>query len=226
MQVLDAHNLYVETAAELGLVGLVLLLVAFAVPLGAARELRRLPLGAPALSVWIAFLFHAGVDWDWEMPAVTATALIVAAAPLSALRSPRSESGPRLRLGGLGLALLLALLALAFLPGNLEIATARSANDRGHFAAAARHAQRAARFAPWSSQPPFQRALALVALGRRAEAATSASKALSYSPNDWRLWALLARVTRGSEQQHALARLRTLNPLAPNPRTLSLQDLG
>jgi hypothetical protein len=226
MHVLDAHDLYVQTAAELGLVGLVLLLVAFAVPLSAARELRRLPLGAPALSVWIAFLFHAGVDWDWQMPAVTLTALIVAAAPLSALRPPPSESNSRLRLGGLGLALLLALLALAFLPGNLELAKAQNANQRGHHAAAANYARRAARLAPWSSQPPFQRALAFAALGHNAEAAASARKALSHSPNEWQLWALLARVTQGSEQQHALARLRTLNPLAPSPRTLSLQDLG
>jgi len=225
-QVLDAHNLYVETAAELGLVGLALLLVAFAAPLSAARELRRLPLGAAALSVWIAFLFHAGVDWDWEMPAVTLTALIVAAAPLSALRSDRPDTGSRLRLGALGLALLLALLALAFLPGNLELAKAQNANQRGHHAAAANYARRAARFAPWSSQPPFQRALAFAALGRNAEAAANARKALSHSPNEWQLWALLARVTRGSEQQHALTRLRTLNPFAPNPRKLSLQDLG
>ena len=64
----DAHSLYLETAAELGLVG----------PRRARRALRRgdrrrrararLPAATAALAAWAV---HAGLDWDWEMPALT-----------------------------------------------------------------------------------------------------------------------------------------------------------
>lgn len=71
----DAHSLYLETLAELGLVGLALLVLALGPPLvGAFR-------GASAAAVggYVAFLVHAGVDWDWEMPAVTVAGLLCGA---------------------------------------------------------------------------------------------------------------------------------------------------
>jgi O-antigen ligase len=80
----DAHSLYIETPAELGIVGLLALaLFLGGVVWGAARAHARDPLLAiglvAALSVW---LVHAGLDWLWEMPAVTLPALLVAAALL------------------------------------------------------------------------------------------------------------------------------------------------
>jgi hypothetical protein len=69
----DGHSLYLETLSELGVVGLVLLLVALLTPLVFA--LRRL--GGPERHAYGAFFaggtmlaLHAGVDWDWEMPAL------------------------------------------------------------------------------------------------------------------------------------------------------------
>ena len=80
----DAHSLYLETAAELGLVGLVLLALLLAgVVAGAAAALRRerdLMVGpVAALSV---FAVHAALDWDWEMPAVALPAIVLAGAVL------------------------------------------------------------------------------------------------------------------------------------------------
>ena len=80
----DAHSLYLETAAELGLVGLLLLaLLLGGVAAGAAAALRRereLVTGSvAALSV---FAVHAALDWDWEMPAVALPAIVVAGAVL------------------------------------------------------------------------------------------------------------------------------------------------
>ena len=83
---LDAHSLYIETLAELGLVGF-LLLAAF-VAVVAAGVMRRLrddpddPLPPMAVAALAALAFHAGLDWDWEMPAATLPALILAAAAL------------------------------------------------------------------------------------------------------------------------------------------------
>jgi O-antigen ligase len=70
----DAHSLYLETPAELGIVGLVLLAALIgAVGIAAARA--RAPAAAAALAVWA---LHAAVDWDWEMPALTLVAIVLA----------------------------------------------------------------------------------------------------------------------------------------------------
>jgi hypothetical protein len=78
----DAHSLYLETAAELGLLGLLLLFVFMAGVAAAAVRLYRLDAGAAAgpAAALAAWALHAGLDWDWEMPAVTVPALILAAA--------------------------------------------------------------------------------------------------------------------------------------------------
>jgi hypothetical protein len=72
----DAHSLYIETAAELGVVGL-LALVAFGA--GIVSMARRSPAAAGAIAALAAFAIHAGLDWDWEMPALTLVALTLAA---------------------------------------------------------------------------------------------------------------------------------------------------
>jgi hypothetical protein len=80
----DAHSLYVETLAELGLVGLALLGLFVAAVAGGLRRAWRAvpeePLVAAAAAVLGAFAVHAGLDWDWEVPAVSLPALLLAAA--------------------------------------------------------------------------------------------------------------------------------------------------
>lgn len=83
----DAHHLYLETVAELGLVGLALLVVALGAPLvAAARARNRRPVAAAA-AAYIAFLVHAGLDWDWEMPVTTFAGLACGATLLVAARA-------------------------------------------------------------------------------------------------------------------------------------------
>jgi O-antigen ligase len=76
----DAHSLPIQTLAELGLVGLALL-AAFLAGLGlVARDAMRAAAGPAAglLAGLVAYLAHAPLDWDWEMPAVTLIALVLA----------------------------------------------------------------------------------------------------------------------------------------------------
>ena len=76
----DAHSFLLQTGAELGLVGVVLLLVVVGAALVAAFRAWRHP-AVPALAaVFAAFLVHAASDRDWEVPAVACFALCVAAA--------------------------------------------------------------------------------------------------------------------------------------------------
>jgi len=76
----DAHSLYLETLAELGLVGLGLLLTFLAgVAVSARRAWRRDPaLAAGPVAVLCAWAVHAGLDWDWEMPALALVFVLLA----------------------------------------------------------------------------------------------------------------------------------------------------
>jgi O-Antigen ligase len=83
----DAHSLYLETAAELGVVGLALLLCALAAPVVAAVSARdRAGVVGTAAAAYSVFLVHAGLDWDWEMPVTTVAGLACGAALLAAPR--------------------------------------------------------------------------------------------------------------------------------------------
>lgn len=92
----DAHSLPVETLAELGAVGLLLLLIfAGAIAVGAVDARRRTAAAAGPAAVSLVWAVHACVDWDWEMPAVTIPAL-TAMGLLLALAEPE-EAGRRER---------------------------------------------------------------------------------------------------------------------------------
>lgn len=69
----DAHSLYLETAAELGLLGLAALGLLLAGAVAGAR--RAGPGAAVAAAALAAFAVQAGIDWLWEMPAVSLPAL-------------------------------------------------------------------------------------------------------------------------------------------------------
>ncbi|MGH3133804.1 MAG: O-antigen ligase family protein [Gaiellaceae bacterium] len=87
----DAHSLYVETLAELGPAGLVLLLAALGIPILAARVGRNHAMTGTGASAYTAYLVHAGLDWDWEMPAVTLAGLLCGVALLAAGRQRPDE---------------------------------------------------------------------------------------------------------------------------------------
>jgi hypothetical protein len=89
----DAHSLYLETAAELGLAGLAALALLFGGVAAAARRAGP-ALAAPtaALGAWA---LHAGVDWDWEMPALTLVAVVLAGLVLATSPGPAAAPGGR-----------------------------------------------------------------------------------------------------------------------------------
>jgi hypothetical protein len=118
--VLDAHSLYLETLAELGIVGLIVLLVFLALPLVHAN--LRSGNGSIAAGAYVVFLVHAGLDWDWEMPAVVLAGLCCGAAALLAGEEPPRPARVRARV-------VVVLLAVALGAGS--IAGARSSSEPG-----------------------------------------------------------------------------------------------
>jgi len=82
----DAHNLYLESLAELGPLGLLLVLGILLPPLAALAAVRSDPEIAVAGGAYVAFLVHVGLDWDWEMPATVLAGLACGAALIAATR--------------------------------------------------------------------------------------------------------------------------------------------
>jgi hypothetical protein len=95
----DAHSLELETFAELGLVGVALLaalLVAVAIAAAAAHRIDPALAAGPAAAL-TAWAFHSAIDWDWEMPALTLVAVVLAGVLLAraAPTAPRRSAAPR-----------------------------------------------------------------------------------------------------------------------------------
>jgi O-antigen ligase len=110
---LDAHSLYLEMLAELGPLGLVLLAAFLLYPLRAVVTNRRTPYVPVAAAAYVAFLVHAGLDWDWELPVVVVAALSCAAALASATIPGPSRLRTWERAAVLGAALVLGAFAIA-----------------------------------------------------------------------------------------------------------------
>jgi hypothetical protein len=87
---LEVHSLPLEVAAELGIVGLLgLCLVLGSVGVAARRALRLHPALAPGAcagaTVWC---LHAAIDWDWQVPAVTLPAVVMAGLLIALSETP------------------------------------------------------------------------------------------------------------------------------------------
>jgi hypothetical protein len=196
----EAHSLYLETLAELGPLGLALLLAALAVPLAAAARIRE-PALAAAL---VAYDVGAAVDFHWELAGVTVPVVLLGAtAVVHASKGgrdvPRAVTVPIF--GALAAA---ALLAYA---GAARLASAQDALRGGDRIGAVSEARSALRFAPFSSA-------AWGVIGDAESSPAAYRRALELDPNDWSLWARLASVSKGEPRRLALREAARLNPLA------------
>jgi hypothetical protein len=224
--VVDAHSLYLESLAELGWPGAILVAVALgALLLAGLRTALRAADGpargaaAGCAAAFAVFCLTAGVDWMWESTGVTVMALalgtLAAAGPAVAtdrLRWP-------LRVGAAALAALVVLVQLPALVAGLQVRTSQESAGRGRLADAVVQASSAARTEPWGAAGQLQLALALERIGRLGEAAAAARRAVANEPANWELWLVAGRIDaergRIGPALKAVARSRTLNPRSP-----------
>jgi hypothetical protein len=227
----DAHSLFLETLAELGIAGF-LLIVSFVVVVGVTGFRRRVDAGTRltvgvALAAFAAGLVSAAVDWTWELPAAFAPVVVLAAVlagPPTAPRPNRTSPGRTRSRFGLGIATLLigwaALIACAIaLVTEVKLGDSRAATRKGDLERAATEAKAARAVQPWAAAPRLQLALVEELEGDLGAALRATGEALERSPEDWRLWLVEARLRTKSGDvraaRRALARARALNPRSP-----------
>jgi hypothetical protein len=217
----DAHNLYLETLAELGPVGLALLLGTLALPLLALPSARRFAYAPAAVGAFAAYLVHAGIDWDWEVPAVTVPAIFCAAVLLARSRpdEPPWLTGRR-RAVTLALLAPLAVVALVGHVGNRAASASIAATEAGDPARGLAEAKRAITWAPWSEEAWQLKGEAELELGDQNAARRSLERGLRRNPDSWSAWFDLAVASRGRERGRALDRATALNPLSPEVEQL------
>jgi hypothetical protein len=199
----EAHSVYLETLAELGPLGLALLLAALAVPLAAAVRARE-PALAAAL---VGYDVGAAVDFHWELPGVTVPMLLVAAAACVRASPPQAPARRTVMVPVSAVVTACALLAYA---GAARLAGAEDALRVGDQARAAADARAALRVAPFSAD-------AWGVIGDAEGSATAYRRAIALDRNDWSLWLRLANVSKGEPRRLALREAARLNPLASGP---------
>jgi hypothetical protein len=211
----DAHNLYLETLAELGLVALLVLAATLALPFVALRRARRVRFAAASAGAYGAFVVHAGVDWHWEVPGVTVPALLCAVALLAWEHGRPTPLASRERRIAAALLVPVTAVALVAHVGNRAMAASEDATAAGSTAEGAAEAQRAQSWAPWSHRP--HQLLGEARLARREDdaARTSLRRALALDRRDWSIWYDLALVQEGAARERALSEALRLNPLSP-----------
>jgi O-antigen ligase len=228
----DTHNIWLQNMAELGVPGLLLIVLVTASVLGVGLSVRRrvggnVSAGAATacLAAFAVYLVHASVDWMWQSTAVTVLAL----AAMAVLAARLSSRPVRLPIVGRAGCVLVALAAGAIqLPGILSTTAIRhsqAAERAGQLGLAYAWAQDAVGAGGWSASAYEQRGLVLESAGHLPQAAADLRRAISLEPQSYEHWLVLARVeTERGDLRVAVAaydRARALRPMAAVFRPLA-----
>jgi hypothetical protein len=235
------HSLELQTLAELGLVG-ALLLLAFlgAVALGlfrTGRGARGRPgacaVGVAAGGAFASWLVQTSVDWMHLIPGLTAIALAAAVALLTRPEQ-RAAIGGRARIAGIVTAAAIALVgAVTIAPQLLSLHDQQSAEKAlgsGAPRAAISDASRALDYDPRSVQALVLRAAGFARVDAFASALADLERSLAVEPRNWVTWALLGDLlTRRGERLRAHAAYEqalTLDPFDPTLQSTVATSAG
>jgi hypothetical protein len=225
--VINAHSLYLQAMAELGLPGLLLLLVVVGATIVGlavrARGSQRSLYGA-LLAAGVAWALHAGVDWDWEMPVVTLGFFAAAGLALSPRRRGRAGEG---WVPGHNTRLVLALLCLAtvVLPVSIigsqsNLGSAESALNSSNCAAASPAALSSIGWLDFRPEPYEIVGFCDLKRGEPRLGITAMRQAVSRDPGNWETYYALAiaQASAGVDPRASVERALRMNPLEPLTR--------
>jgi hypothetical protein len=216
----DGHSLLLEALGELGLVGAGLLIAAIgALAWGAIRALRSpaRPAAALGLAVLAAWVLHACMDWDWEMPALTLPALAIVALVANARGTwstgARSAGWVPRSIAVAALACL-ALVGVGLALSQHDVDTAVAAVHANRCPDAVRAADAAMRVGDQRPEPHQVLAICAVHDGDTAAATREIQRAIALDPGDWRLVYDLAviRALDGRDPRPTMRQARRMNP--------------
>jgi hypothetical protein len=223
LYVTDAHSLYLQSLAELGVVGFALILVVvLAILVGLAARIRGpdRPLYAALFATALAWAVHQALDWDWQMPAVTLGLFILAGV---ALARPRDGRPGRSGLPANRSLVAFGWLVLAVAPLLAGISYARlqrSGRDlrRGDCVAAKRQALSSMSLSAKRPQSYVIIGVCDLEQGFAQAAVPAMSKAASLEPNSWeqQYWLAVAQAGAGVDPGPAIRRALVLNPFEPD----------
>jgi hypothetical protein len=215
----EGHSIYLETLGELGLVGASLIVVVLALlvmPFVASLRRGQRPLQAAALAIASAWLVHAGIDWDWELPALTVWLFAFGGCALAA--SPT-------RLGvGLPSTLMRVIAAsacvlIAVTPATIAVSQSRldssvAALLRGDCRTAQALATEASSLLPPRAEPYEILAYCQSRSGQHLSAIAMMKRAIERDPHNWELLygSALVRAAAGEDPRSALRTALLLNP--------------
>ncbi|MGA9314316.1 MAG: O-antigen ligase family protein [Solirubrobacteraceae bacterium] len=231
--VINAHSLYLQAMAELGVPGLLLLLVLVgATILGLALRVRgrQRTLYGALLAAAVVWVLHAGVDWDWEMPVVTIGFFAVAGLALSARGRVGSGWVP-----GHNTRLVLALLCLAtvalpvsIIGSQTRLGQAEHALYASDCAAATPAALSSIGWLDMRPEPYEIVGFCDIQRGQPRLALTAMRKARSNDPGSWETYYALAiaQASAGIDPRANTEQALRMNPLEPLTREAAKEFRG
>ncbi len=219
LYVVDTHSLYLQSLAELGIVGFVLILVVVLGILGGLAARIRGPgrgLYAALFATTLAWAVHQAFDWDWQMPAVTLGVFILAGL---ALAHPADGRSGRFGLPFGRTLTALGWLVLAIAPLLVSTSYARLQQSgqelaSGNCASAKREALSSLSLSAKRPQAYVIVGVCDLEQGFSQGSVSAMTQATTLQPQSWEdaFWLAVARAAAGLDPHAAIQRAIELNP--------------
>ena len=241
----DAHSVYLEAFAELGLVGgmLILALIVSIVWFSSYAWLRshggERDRAAMLFSILLALVIALAIDWTWELAATACLLMLIAACLVAELQARLEErrraagrtvlrekrrvtKAGKVAAGAVASWLAIAVLAIPLAADTYMRASAAAASE-GRLEESIRSAKRASQLNPWSPEPHLQLGAIAQSLELYERSIAEYSKAAELEPENWQPPYLKSLVEAERGRSGAAERQLEI-ALGLNPRSALLNE--